>query len=43
MSAVTSVQKSPFSRQLSKFARNRAAVAGAAIVGLFVLLASLRR
>ncbi len=39
MSAVASVQKSPFSRQLSKFTRNRAAVAGAVIVGLFVALA----
>lgn len=39
MSAVASVQKSPFSRQLSKFTRNKAAVAGAIIVGLFVLLA----
>ena len=33
MTAVASVQKSPLGRQLSKFARNKAAVAGAVIVG----------
>jgi ABC-type dipeptide/oligopeptide/nickel transport system permease subunit len=39
MTAVAHVQKGPFGRQLAKFAKNRAAVAGAAIVGVFVLIA----
>ncbi len=39
MSAITSHRSSSFSRQLSKFTRNKAAVAGAIIVGIFVVLA----
>lgn len=39
MTAVAHVQKSPFGRQFSKFAKNRAAVAGAIIVSVFVLIA----
>lgn len=41
MSAAASTHASPFGRQLTKFSRNRAAVAGAIIVGLFVLIATL--
>ena len=39
MTVLTSARKSPLGRQLSKFTRNKAAVAGAVIVGLFVLIA----
>ncbi|HEV2898896.1 MAG TPA: ABC transporter permease [Pseudaminobacter sp.] len=39
MTAVAHVQKSPLGRQLAKFAKNHAAVAGAVIVGVFVLIA----
>jgi ABC-type dipeptide/oligopeptide/nickel transport system permease subunit len=39
MTAIAHVQKSPFGRQFAKFVKNRAAVAGAIIVGVFVLIA----